>query len=183
MSESLEEQISGLLSEAKYEMAFKVIMSGFKERLYWQIRNIVLTHDDTDDVLQNTFIKIWKSLPKFEGRSQVFSWTYRIATNEALTFLAQKKRKHAISLDQNEGHLANTLMADEYFDGDRAEAILREAVESLPEKQKMVFNMKYFQEMKYQDISEILGTSVGGLKASYHHAVNKIEDYIKQIPD
>lgn len=183
MSDTLEHQISDLLEQDQYELAFKIIMSGFKERLYWQIRNIVLTHDDADDVLQNTYIKIWKALPKFEGRSQVFSWAYRIATNEALTFLAQKKRKHASSIDENEGFIANTLMADEYFDGDQAEIILREAIETLPEKQKLVFTMKYFQEMKYTEISEILETSVGGLKASYHHAVNKIELYVKQKTD
>jgi RNA polymerase sigma-70 factor (ECF subfamily) len=154
-------------------------MSGFKERLYWHIRNMVLSHDDTDDILQNVFIKIWKNLPKFEGRSQVYSWAYRIATNETLTFLDKKKRKYAISLDTEDGVIANTLQADEYFDGDFAQALLLEAVQQLPEKQRLVFNMKYFEEMKYNEISEILETSVGGLKASYHHAVKKIEEYVK----
>jgi len=179
MSDILEKQITDLIAQGDFEKAFGLIMSGYKERLYWHIRNMVLSHDDTDDILQNVFIKIWKNLPKFEGRSQVFSWAYRIATNETLTFLDKKKRKHTVSIDENEGVLANTLMADEYFDGDYAQAILLEAVQALPEKQRQVFTMKYFEEMKYNEISELLETSVGGLKASYHHAVKKIEEYVK----
>lgn len=179
MSEILEKQITHLLGQNAHEEAFKVLLTGYKERLYWHIRKMVISHDDTDDVLQNTFIKIWKNLPKFEGRSQVFSWAYRIATNESLTFLELKKKKRAESIDNEENHIANTLMADEYFDGDYAEALLIAAVKSLPEKQQLVFNMKYYDNMKYQDISEILKTSVGGLKASYHHAVKKIEEFVK----
>jgi RNA polymerase sigma-70 factor (ECF subfamily) len=179
MSDILEKQITDLISQGDFDKAFGLIMSGFKERLYWHIRNMVMSHDDTDDILQNTYIKIWRYLPKFEGRSQVYSWTYRIATNETLSFIEKKKRKSAVSLDNDENKLANTLMADEYFDGEYAEALLREAVQSLPEKQQLVFNMKYFQEMKYSEISEVLETTVGGLKASYHHAVKKIEAFIK----
>lgn len=179
MSDILEKQITNLLHERNFEKAFQLVMSSYKERLYWHIRHMVLSHDDTDDILQNVFIKIWKNLPKFEGRSQVFSWAYRIATNETLTFLEKKKRKYAISIDADEGVIANTLMADEYFDGDYAQAILLEAVQTLPEKQRQVFTMKYFEELRYNEISELLETSVGGLKASYHHAVKKIEQYAK----
>ncbi len=179
MSEILEKQITDLISRGDFDKAFGLIMSGFKERLYWHIRNMIISHDDTDDILQNTFIKIWRYLPKFEGRSQVYSWAYRIATNETLSFIEQKKRKPTESLDKEESYLANSLMADEYFDGDYAEALFREAVQSLPEKQRLVFNMKYFQEMKYSEISTVLETSVGALKASYHHAVKKVEAFVK----
>tara|TARA_R110002050_G_scaffold109799_1_gene221374 strand:+ start:108117 stop:108668 length:552 start_codon:yes stop_codon:yes gene_type:complete len=180
MSEILEKQITDLIAQNDFEKAFGLVMSGYKERLYWHIRNMVLNHDDTDDVLQNTYIKIWKNLPKFEGRSQVFSWAYRIATNETLTFLEKRKRKFAERIDNVENGIANSLMADEYFDGAYAEAWLHEAVSLLPEKQQLVFNMKYFEELKYEEISEILQTSVGGLKASYHHAVKKIEKFVQQ---
>lgn len=179
MSDILEKQITELIAQQSFEKAFGYIMSGYKERLYWHIRNMVNSHDDADDVLQNTFIKIWRYLPKFEGRSQVFSWAYRIATNESLSFIEKRKRQNAVSIDNVETGVANSLMADTYFDGDKAEAMLRQAVSSLPDKQQQVFNMKYFEEMKYQEISEILETSVGGLKASYHHAVKKIEEFIK----
>lgn len=179
MSDLLEKQIKGFIAENDYDRAFALVMSGYKERLYWHIRNMVLSHADTDDILQNTYVKIWRYLPKFEGRSQVFSWVYRIATNETISFIEKNKRVKADSIDDTAGSVANHLMADQYFDGDFAEAMLREAVKTLPEKQQLVFNMKYFQDMKYQEISEVLETSVGGLKASYHHAVKKIEEYIK----
>lgn len=182
MSEELENRITGMLAEKSYEQAFEFIVSGYKERLYWHIRNMVLSHDDTDDILQNTFIKIWKNLSKFEGKSQLYSWAYRIATNETLSFIDKKKRKSTDSLEDQEV-IANGLMADEYFDGDRAEALLRAAVQQLPNKQKQVFNMKYFEALKYEEISVLLDTSVGALKASYHHAVNKIENYIKKNID
>lgn len=180
MSDILEKQITDLIAVEAFDKAFAIIMSGFKDRLYWHIRNMVNIHEDADDVLQNTYIKIWRYLPQFEGRSQVFSWAYRIATNESLSFLESKKRKRALSLDNEDMGLSNILMADDYFDGDRAEAILRGAVDALPDKQKQVFTMKYFEEMKYQEISDILDTSVGGLKASYHHAVKKIEDFVRK---
>ena len=179
MSEILEKRITELLVKDAVDEAFALILSGYKERLYWHIRKIVLSHDDTDDILQNTFIKIWKNLDRFEGKSKVYSWCYRIATNETLAFLDQKKRKPTISMDGDDQSIAQSLLADEYFDGDYAEAILMEAVKQLPEKQQLVFNMKYFEDMKYQDISDVLDTSVGGLKASYHHAVKKIESYVK----
>lgn len=183
MSEILEKQIVDLLADRNYDQAFKIILSGYKERLYWHIRNMVLSHDDTDDILQDSFVKIWKNLPKFEGRSQVYSWIFRIATNETLSFLAYKKRKHTLRIDDDQSGISNSLMADDYFDGEYGQALLLEAVYSLPEKQRLVFNMKYFQEMKYNEISTILDTSVGGLKASYHHAVKKIEDYIRRKVD
>lgn len=179
MSDILEKKITGLLAKEDYEQAFAIILSGYKERLYWHIRNMILSHTDTDDILQNTYIKIWRYLPKFEGRSQVYSWVYRIATNETLSFIEKNKKNRAESIDNSDGNVVNYLMADPYFDGNQVQAILHEAVKTLPEKQQLVFNMKYFQDMKYQEISEILETSVGGLKASYHHAVKKIEEYVK----
>ncbi len=179
MSDILEKQIVDLLASRNHDEAFRIIVSGYKERLYWHIRNMVLSHDDTDDLLQDTFVKVWKKLSKFEGRSQVYSWLFRIATNETLTFLAQKKKRHASSMDDERNDVSRYLKADEYFDGEYAQAILLEAVQSLPDKQRIVFTMKYFQEMKYDEISAVLETSVGALKASYHHAVKKVEGYVK----
>lgn len=180
MSEVLEARISSSLATQNWEEAFGLIMSGYKERLYWHIRNMVLSHEDSNDILQNTLIKIWKNLPKFKGKSQMYSWCYRIATNETLTFIEQQKKKGALSIEAH-AQLAETIKSDEYFDGDEAQAQLLAAVKTLPEKQQLVFNMKYFQDMKYQEMAEILETSVGGLKATYHHAVKKIETYIKGI--
>ena len=180
MSDILEKKITDLIAQEDYEQSFGLIMSGYKERLYWHIRNMVLKHEDADDVLQNTFIKIWRYLPKFEGRSKVFSWAYRIATNESLSFIESAKKKIAISIDDMENSVANTLVSDTHFDGDYAQALLHQAVKSLPVKQQQVFIMKYFDDLKYQEISEILEVSIGGLKASYHHAVKKIKDEIKK---
>ncbi|NQY10491.1 MAG: RNA polymerase sigma factor [Flavobacteriales bacterium] len=173
-----DERIKEHLAKSDFKTAFEIILSEFKQPLYWHIRNMLLSHDDTDDILQETFIKIWKNLPRFEQRSKVYSWAYRIATNESLGFIDKRKRKHAESLDDNQ-HLENTMFAEEYFDGDEAHKTLLAAVQTLPQKQQMIFNMKYFQEMKYDEISEITETSVGALKASYHHAVRKIEDFVK----
>jgi RNA polymerase sigma factor (sigma-70 family) len=150
----------------------------FSRPLYNHIRTIVLNHDDTDDVLQNTFIKVFRNLPGFKGESKLFTWMYRIATNEALTFISIKARKNYISNEELNERALNDLQADEYFEGDALQLKLQQAVASLPQKQQLVFKMKYYEDLKYEDISEILGTSVGALKASYHHAVKKIEDYI-----
>jgi len=159
--------------------AFKLLIKKYQERLYWHIRKIVISHEDSDDVLQNTFIKIWKGLSNFRYDAQLYTWMYRIATNEALSFLSEKQKKQLGYGGEVEEMLLKTLESDSYFDGEAAQKELQKAILSLPEKQRLVFNMKYFDEMKYQEMSEILETSVGALKASYHHAVKKIESFIK----
>lgn len=173
-----EDQITHLLSESNTEKAFTLIVEEYKERLYWHIRKIVLIHDDADDVLQNTFIKVWRYLDKFKGDSKIYTWLFRIATNESITFINKKKKKAEESFEVYEHYLSNTLESDEYFNGDEAQKKLQQAVLSLPEKQRIVFNMKYFDEMKYKDMADILDTSEGSLKASYHHAVKKVEQYL-----
>lgn len=173
--ETLVSELKDLDTQAK---AFEVLVNTYKERLYWHIRRIVLNHDDADDVLQNTFIKVYKSIHGFKGESKLYSWMYRIATNEALTFLKQRSKKSGISNEELQDNLVNNLQSDVYFEGDEIQLKLQKALATLPEKQKLVFNMKYFQDMKYEEISEVLETSVGGLKASYHLAVKKIESYL-----
>ena len=172
--------VHDLKDKAKQAKAFEVLVNTYKERLYWHIRRIVLNHDDADDVLQNTFIKVYKNINGFKGDSQLFSWMYRIATNEALTFLKKKSNKLGISDTELQDRMVTNLQADVYFDGDEIQMKLQEAISRLPEKQKLVFNMKYFQELKYEEISSILNTSVGGLKASYHLAVKKLESFLKE---
>jgi len=162
------------------QAAFGVLVDTYKERLYWHIRRIVLHHDDTDDILQNTFIKVYKNIDGFKGDSKLYSWMYRIATNEALTFLKSKSKRKGMSDIELQNRLVDNLQADVYFEGDEIQLKLQKAIATLPEKQKLVFNMKYFEELKYEEISEILGTSVGGLKASYHLAVKKIEAFLKE---
>jgi RNA polymerase sigma-70 factor (ECF subfamily) len=165
--------------EATKEEAFGLLLKKYQERLYWQIRKIVISHEDTDDVLQNTCVKIWKGLGNFHSKSQLFTWMYRISTNEALSFLKDKQRKYFGSGNgEMEELLLASLESDPYFDGDAAQLELQKAIVLLPEKQRLVFNMKYFDEMKYDEISGILQTSVGALKASYHHAVKKIESFL-----
>jgi len=174
----IEEQITLLLgNKKKLDLAFNAVVDAYQQRLYWHIRRMVLDHDDANDVLQNTFIKIWKGLGNFKGNSKVYTWAYRIATNESITFL--NKKREDISFDLVEFSVSKNLEADVYFDGDEIERKLYAAIHTLPEKQKAVFNLKYFDELKYTEISEILETSVGGLKASYHHAVKKIEEFLK----
>ncbi|MEQ8217777.1 MAG: RNA polymerase sigma factor [Arenibacter sp.] len=160
--------------------AFEILVNTYKERLYWHIRRIVLNHDDTDDVLQNTFIKVFRNIDGFKGDSQLYSWMYRIATNEALSFLKSKSQKLKINNEKLMTKAVEDLRADVYFEGDEIQLKLQKAIATLPEKQKLIFNMKYFQEMKYEEISEILETSVGGLKASYHLASKKIEAFLKE---
>jgi len=177
----VEEQfVNDLKNTSSQAKAFEVLVNTYKERLYWHIRRIVLNHDDADDVLQNTFIKVYKGIGNFKGESKLYSWLYRIATNESLTFLKQRQRKSGITDQEVQEQLIGSLEADVYFDGDEIQLKLQQALARLPEKQKLVFNMKYFQEMKYEEISEILETSVGGLKASYHLAVKKIETFLKE---
>ncbi len=172
--------IKQLKEEESRSKAFEVLVNTYKERLYWHIRRIVLNHDDTDDVLQNTFIKVFKNIEGFKGESKLYSWMYRIATNESLTFLKQKSKKSGISNEVLQDVLVENLRSDVYFEGDEIQLKLQKALATLPAKQKLVFNMKYFQEMKYEEISEILETSIGGLKASYHLAVKKIETYLRE---
>ena len=160
--------------------AFEMLVNTYKERLYWHIRRIVLNHDDTDDVLQNTFIKVFRNIDGFKGDSKLYSWMYRIATNEALSFLKSKSQKLKIDNEQLMNKVVEDLRADVYFEGDEIQLKLQMAIATLPEKQKLIFNMKYFQELKYEEISEILETSVGGLKASYHLASKKIEAFLKE---
>ena len=181
MSDYTDKELLAIFREKdRQNYAFNMIVRKYSERLYWHIRKLVIDHDDTDDLLQNTFLKAWGALENFREESQLFTWLYRIATNEALTFLNQKKKKFFLPLVDVERQLANTLETDEYYSGDELQKKLQKAVLSLPEKQRVVFNMKYYEEMTYEDISEILGTSVGALKASYHHAVKKIEKYIEE---
>ncbi|MCT4616121.1 MAG: sigma-70 family RNA polymerase sigma factor [Marinifilaceae bacterium] len=165
----------------KRNEAFKILVDKYSKQLYWHIRKIVLIHEDCDDVLQNTFVKIWKNLANFRKDSQLYTWMYRIATNEALSFIEIKKKKWNLNTNEEFVDLMITnLKSDLYFDGDEAELRLQAALLKLPEKQRAVFNMKYYDDMKYSEISEILETSVGALKASYHHAVKKIEGLIEQ---
>ena len=165
------------------EQAFRVLITEYKERLYWHIRKIVISHDDADDVLQNTFIKVFRGIDNFKQESQLFSWMYRIATNESITFINKRAKERNTEISEIKQGLVTSLQSDEWFTGDEIQLILQEAVASLPEKQQLVFNMKYFDNMKYDEISDILETSVGGLKASYFHAVKKIENYIKTRKD
>lgn len=170
--------IQELLDPKTQNKAFQVLLQQYQKPLYHHIRSIVLNHDDADDVLQNTFVKIFRHLQNFKGDSKLFSWIYRIATNESLTFLTQKAKKHNTTSEALQTKIVDNLHADVYFDSSDIQLKLQKAISLLPEKQQLVFNMKYFQEMKYEEISEILGTTVGGLKASYHHAVKKIENYM-----
>ncbi|MEN9570848.1 MAG: hypothetical protein RL172_2079 [Bacteroidota bacterium] len=160
------------------ERAFTAIIKKYQEKLYWHIRRMVVQHEDANDVLQNMFIKVWNGLDNFREDSQLYTWLYRIATNECLTFLEQQKKRLAISLSDEEGVMANTLKAEKNFDANKIEWKLQLAMQQLPEKQRLVFNLRYYDEMPYEQMSRVLQTSEGALKASYHHAVKKIEDYL-----
>ena len=172
--------IEQLINVQTREKAFRELISLYKERLYWHVRKIVISHDDADDVLQNTFIKIYKNIGKFKQESKLFSWMYRIATNEAITFINKRNKERKVDISEVQEQIVSTLESDIYFSGEEIQEILQKAIASLPQKQQLVFNMKYFDNIKYTQISEILGTSVGALKASYFHAVKKIESYIKK---
>ena len=173
-----DELILRLTSERTKESAFKELLTLYKERLYWHIRKIVISHDDTDDVLQNTFIKVYKNIHKFKGESKLFSWMYRIATNEALTHLKKNSQIQSISSEELQQQTIDNLQADVYFEGSDIQLKLQKAIATLPHKQKLVFNMRYFDDIKYSEMSEILETSEGALKASYHIAVKKIEEFL-----
>ena len=159
--------------------AFSLVVENHSKMIYWHIRNMVLTHEDADDLVQETFIKAWNNIDSFRGESRISTWLYRIAINETLSFL-NKRRIDTVPIEESDHDIADTIESDAYFSGDRADALFREAVARLPEKQRLVFNMKYFEEMKYEEMSEILDTSVGALKASYHIAVKKIEKFIEE---
>jgi len=161
------------------EKGFKLLMQSYKEALYWMIRRMVLHHDDAEDVLQCSFMKIWQNLDKFRGDANIYTWVYRIAVNEALAFL-NKKKKQSLSLNEKGEYLSQQLESDSYFDGDDAQKQLQLALKTLPSQQRVVFNLRYFEEMKYQDMAKVLDKSEGGLKANYHHAVKKIEEYFKK---
>lgn len=179
MAEYSDQEILDIFKDKeRRNYAFNFIVRKYQERLYWHIRKIVLNHDDTDDILQNTFIKAFQGLDNFREDSKLYTWLYRIATNESITFLNSKRKRFFLPLNDVSKELANNLESDEWFSGDELQLKLQKAILKLPEKQRIIFNMKYFDEMKYEDISEVLNTSVGALKASYHHAVKKIEKFI-----
>jgi len=171
--------IEDLLNLKTQNTAFQKLVFLYQKQLYNQIRSIVIDHDDAHDVLQNTFIKVFHNLSSFKGESKLFSWIYRIATNEAITFINKKAKKNKITNYEVVEKLINNLESDVYFEGDEIQLKLQKAIATLPEKQQLVFKMKYFEELKYEELSKILDTSVGSLKASYHHAVKKIENYLK----
>lgn len=158
--------------------AFNLLLKKYQQKLYWHIRRMVVDHDDADDLIQDTFVKVWKNLPGFRSDAQLYTWMYRIATNECITFLNKKKQKNNIPLDDVAYELADTLADSTYFNGDQAMLKLQQAILTLPEKQRLVFNMKYYDDMKYEEMSDVLGTSVGALKASFHLAVKKIETFL-----
>jgi len=172
--------IKALTSPDTQEIAFNKLLSEYKQRLYWHIRKIVIDHEDADDVLQNTFIKVFENIKNFKGNSSIYTWMYKIATNEALNLLGKKSRQLGISNEEWIEHKTAQLESDIYFDGDAMQLKFQKAIAQLPEKQRLVFNMRYFEEMKYEKMSEVLETSVGALKASYHHAVNKIKKTIHE---
>ncbi|MDR1814370.1 MAG: sigma-70 family RNA polymerase sigma factor [Tannerella sp.] len=173
-----EELMIQLRDPSKQRDAFTRVVNLFSEKLYWQIRKMVLDHEDANDILQNTFLKAWTNLDGFRGESKISTWMHKIAVNECITFLNKQRSMNNVPLDDTDVYLLDTLRADDYFDGDELDMKLQKAVLSLPEKQRIVFNMKYYDDMKYEDMSEVLGTSVGALKASYHHAVKKIEAFL-----
>jgi RNA polymerase sigma factor (sigma-70 family) len=161
------------------EKAYTALIRKYQEKLYWHIRRMVIEHEDANDVLQNVLIRVWNGLENFREDSQLYTWLYRIATNECLTYLEQQKKRTAVSLSDVESGLSNKIQADKHFDPNRLEWKLQLAIQQLPEKQRIVFTLRYYDEMPYEQMSKVLGTSEGALKASYHHAVKKIEDYIR----
>jgi len=161
------------------EKAFTAIIKKYQEKLYWHVRRMVIEHEDANDVLQNVFVRVWNGLENFRQDSQLYTWLYRIATNECLTYIEQQKKRMSVSLDEFDSGLTNKVKADSHFDANRLEWKLQLAIQQLPEKQRIVFNLRYYDEMPYEEMSRVLDTSEGALKASYHHAVKKIEDYIK----
>ncbi len=173
--------IKSLKNTNSREVAFRQLMTLYKERLYWHIRKMVKIHADADDVLQNTFIKVFKNIDNFKEESKLYTWLYRIATNEAITFINKRAKQQNLNIEEVHYKITNNLQADVYYDGNEIQLKLQKAIATLPNKQQLVFNLKYFDEMKYNEMSSILETSVGALKASYHHAVKKIKTHLKTI--
>lgn len=171
--------LASFRDERSRDTAFTQLVRKYQERLYWHIRRMVVTHDDTNDVLQNMFIKVWRNLETFKEKSSLYTWLYRIATNEALTWIEQQKRRSSVSLSDNEESFANRVASQQDFDGNKAEWKLQQAIQTLPEKQRLVFNLRYYDEMPYEEMAQVLDTSAGALKASYHHAVKKVEAFLK----
>nr|WP_262913890.1 RNA polymerase sigma factor [Aequorivita vitellina] len=171
--------VTALQTEAEKEAAFRELVSQYKERLYWQIRNIVLDHDDADDVLQNTFIKIFRNINSFKGESKLHTWMYRIAANESITFINKKAKRNNVSIENVKDNAMRKLESDVYFEGDAIQLQFQKAIATLPERQRLIFTMKYFEDHTFEELSEILETTTGGLKSSYHIAVKKITEYIK----
>ena len=178
---SEEELLEELRDPARRRMAFEKVVRLYNRKLYWQIRRMVLSHEDANDLLQNTFIKAWTNIDYFRAEAKLSTWLYRIALNECLTFLNKQRATTTIAIDDPEAMIVQKLESDSYYSGDQVQLLLQKALLTLPEKQRMVFNLKYYQEMKYEEMSEIFGTSVGALKASYHHAVKKIEKFLEEI--
>ncbi len=176
-----QEVLKLLQDESTQRKGFEMIVAQYSEQLYWHIRRMVLSHDDANDLLQNAFVKAWMNIDYFRAEAKLSTWLYRIALNECITFLNKQRAANTVSIDDPEAVLVQKLESDPYFSGDDAQLLLQKALLALPEKQRMVFNLKYFQEMKYEEMSEIFGTSVGALKASYHHAVKKIEKFLEEI--
>ncbi|MBQ4917899.1 MAG: sigma-70 family RNA polymerase sigma factor [Muribaculaceae bacterium] len=172
--------IEELRNEDTRQRAFNKVMRHYSQPLYWQIRRMVIDHENTNDILQETFIKAWININHFRGDAKLSTWLYKIAINESITFLNKERNKQTTSIDDEDSFLINNLQADDWFDGNDLQLELQKAINRLPEKQRLVFNMRYFDEMKYEDMSEILGTSVGALKASYHHAAKKIEEFFSE---
>ncbi len=170
-------------NEQTAEAGFRLLMERYQNRIYWHIRKFVFDHEDANDIVQNTFIKAFKGIMGFRADAKIYTWLYRIATNEALTFLDKKRRKHTESMEDVDVSLCLRMTTDTFFDGDQAQQLLQKAIFSLPDKQRLVFNMRYYDALSYEDISSILGTSTGALKASYHHAVKKIEHFIRHTSE
>lgn len=175
-----DQEIIQLQRSGEFDKAFNAIVDSYSEQLYWHVRRFLCSHEDTDDTLQDIFMKIWNALPTFKGESRIYTWLYRIATNEALNFLRRQRIISFIGLDSPTEKLVKKIDEDPYFNGDTLQRELHKAIQRLPQKQKLVFNLRYFDEMKYEDIAEITGTSVGALKASYHHAYNKIKAELEE---
>ena len=175
-----DKEIIDLYKEGQQERAFREIVDSYSERLYWHVRRFLCSHEDTDDLLQDIFIKIWSALPSFRGDSQLYTWLYRIATNETLNFLNKQKVRSALQFESLSSKLEEKIDEDPWFNGDSLQRLLMKAIQRLPEKQRLVFTMRWFEELSYEDISEILGTSVGALKASYHFATEKLKTFLEK---
>ncbi|WEK20109.1 MAG: sigma-70 family RNA polymerase sigma factor [Candidatus Pedobacter colombiensis] len=172
------EILEKFLNKKTRDEAFNLLLNKYQQKIYWHIRRLVIDHDDADDLVQDTFIKVWKNLDKFRSDSQLYTWIYRIATNESITFLNKKKQRNNTPLEEVSAELTETLIASSHFNGDKVQLKLQQALLTLPEKQRLIFNMKYFDDLKYEEISDITGTSVGALKASFHIAVKKVETFM-----